>query len=229
MAELGEEALSIAIRSAEESFKGEIELLVQLEEGSVTARVTAAIGIALAVYGGIANYKSFKESVAEIASDAKAFNEYVKTTFLAKAQVREKSIYRVERRSKTPGRILKALKRYEWLEEHKKELSRSDQDRVRAVIERQLQLALEDLSKEDQEQLLKAMREIPSEGDDRPESPRVAIRGRHDQMELAIDKLEAGGEPIGEYVARARVKRGAPAVILTRQYPQSASRKRRLQ
>lgn len=67
----------------------------------------------LAIYGGVADYKGFKESIVAMCDDARDFAVDVFGPFSDKAGVPTKDIYRFERRLKTPGKLYRITKRLE--------------------------------------------------------------------------------------------------------------------
>lgn len=104
---LGRYAKRVAIRAAAEIYGGDVEIEVQIEEGSLITRVTVAGSILLGVYGFVANYKGFKEGVVEMCNDARD----VCGPFITKAGVAKEDVYRFERRLKTPGKLYRFSKR----------------------------------------------------------------------------------------------------------------------
>jgi hypothetical protein len=53
---LGQHAKRVAIRAAAEIYGGDVEIEVQIEEGSLITRVTVVGSILLGAYGFVANY-----------------------------------------------------------------------------------------------------------------------------------------------------------------------------
>jgi hypothetical protein len=64
---LGRYAKRVAIKAASEIYGGDVEIEVQLEEGSLRARITVVgtLSVLLGTYSFVANYKGFKESIVE--------------------------------------------------------------------------------------------------------------------------------------------------------------------
>lgn len=101
---LGRYAKRIAVRAAADIYGGEVEIEVQIEEGSLVTRVTVVgsiFSVLLATYGFVANYKGFKEGVVEMCGDAREFAVDVCTPFIKKAGVPNEEVHRSERRLKT--------------------------------------------------------------------------------------------------------------------------------
>jgi hypothetical protein len=122
---LGRYAKRIAIKAAAEIYGGDVEVEVQIEEGSLVTRVTI-IGLILGVYGHVADYKGFKESVVELCDDAREFAVDVCGPFVKKAGVSKEDVYRFERRLKTPGKLYRLGKRLDKLQHSVGELSPKD-------------------------------------------------------------------------------------------------------
>ncbi len=98
---LGRYAKRVAIKAAANIYGGDVEIEVQIEEGSLITRVTVA-GLLLIgeVYSHVADYKGFKDSVVELCDDAREFAVDVCAPFVKKAGVPEEDVYRFERRLK---------------------------------------------------------------------------------------------------------------------------------
>lgn len=171
---LGQTLSDIAYDEGSRFFRPGTELIVRLEEGSLKGWITV-LNITLATYGFVANYKGAKESAPELWSDVKyvasyafkkqlegivdegrSFSENVNKRFIAETETLPKSVTRTERRTKTPGRILRAYDRAQWLDSHRKSLSKADIVRETAYIASQLNIALDDLSESDKQNVVKA-------------------------------------------------------------------------
>ena len=114
--QLGEYLNATAIEKARNIFDHRVVIHVELEEGSLRSWVTVSGSFLLGLYGGLADYKGFKESISEIVHDARTFSEAIYEPFVKKADVSRNQIYRFERRLKTPGRMQRLVKRLERLE-----------------------------------------------------------------------------------------------------------------
>jgi len=111
---LGKRAEKIAIKAALDVYGGGVTVDVRLEEGSLRTWVSVA-GV-LAVYGAIADYKGFKESVQEMCKDAREYSVDVCGAFTEAAKANRGQVYRVERRLKTPGKLNRLLRKIEQLD-----------------------------------------------------------------------------------------------------------------
>ena len=102
---LGRYAKRLAIKAAADIYGGDVEIEVQIEEGSLITRLTVAGLIIGGMYSHVADYKGFKESVVELCDDAREFAVDVCAPFIKKAGVPKEDVYRFERRLKTPGKL----------------------------------------------------------------------------------------------------------------------------
>lgn len=203
---LGDQASALAALTANDLFPPETIIDVRLEEGSLKGWITA-IGL-LTVYGHIADYKGFKESVAEMVSDARAFSEAVSSKIFSQKELKGSVIYRQERRTKTPGRIKRVIQKREWLDDHRAQLSKADVEAMNYEIERLLQLVLADVEPSERAALRRVLGEqephLP-----RPEGPRVALPPtRLEQVVMFDPGYEVGPEAGADYHRRFRLSDG---------------------
>jgi hypothetical protein len=182
---LGRQAEKIAIQAAENVYGGGVTVDVLLEEGSLKTWVS--ITGALAIYGAIANYKGFKESVAEMCKDAREYSVDVCGAFAQAAKVNPGQVFRVERRLKTPGKLSRVLKKLEQLD---KAAETMGTDKLQAQI-REVQDELVAVQSELTEALvfenLPMIRERPRNR--RPEQFKVALKPEeeYEPMLLQLD------------------------------------------
>jgi hypothetical protein len=174
---LGLRASRTAASAALEIYRPETELIVKLSIGSLRGWATVVVGLQamLAGYNFVANYKGFKEGVSEIVTDGRQFSAYFNEHFLSETVKSPKAIYRTERRSKTPGKLLRAARRLDWIEQHRSQLPAKAVAEEKAYITKMLHQAMEDLSEEDQ-RLVKRYLKTEDKGDQGPDEPRTAIR-----------------------------------------------------
>ncbi|WGS18953.1 MULTISPECIES: hypothetical protein [unclassified Bradyrhizobium] len=185
---LGRYAKRVAIRAAADIYGGEVEIEVQIEEGSLITRVTVAGSIFLGVYGFVANYKGFKEGVVEMCNDAREFAVDVCKPFIKKAGVPKEDVYRFERRLKVPGKLYRLDKRLEQLEKSVGELSPHDMQRELGRLRSELESITEHLSPEERQLLsptLKRTKLPPPENWPAPEEPKAALR-KEDDLEQSL-------------------------------------------
>jgi len=177
----GEGTKAAAIEAVREIYRGNVCVDIRIDEGSVFLRAGVLGTIAwLSFIGG---YKGFKDTAIEAVHDAKVFSEWISKTFIEEAKPRESQIFRVERRTKTPGKILRLSKRLEELNEVLPRLSKSVREQQLEVVQRQFDEIKKDLTEDEATKLGKALRfenipplqeQLPS--DEMPDEPRVAIR-----------------------------------------------------
>jgi hypothetical protein len=152
---LGRRAQKIAVKTALEVYGGGVTVDVRLEEGSLRTWVSVA-GV-LAVYGAIADYKGFKESIQEMCKDAREYSVDVCGAFTEAAKVNKGQVYRVERRLKTPGKINRVLKKIEQLDKAAETMGTDKlQDQLKDVQD-ELQAIQSELSEEDRKKMRQAL------------------------------------------------------------------------
>jgi len=147
---LGKAADALASEAAKRIYDGGVVIDVELEEGSLIVRVTV-IGLltgqlALEVYSKVADYKGFKESVAELCDDAQEFAADVCGPFRKKAGATEEQVYRFERRLKTPGKLNRLAKRLQRLENSVATLSPKDMQKELSEANREFSRIVKDLT-----------------------------------------------------------------------------------
>jgi hypothetical protein len=150
---IGRSADSIAYSVAREIYGPTVNIEVKLEAGSLKGRIMVIASSAFLLYGGIADYKGFKESVAEMCADARSFGADVCGKFTKAAGASKRQVYRTERRLKTPGRIARVIDRLERLQRQLSDLSPRQVQQELYDINRQLEQIVRDLPPEDAELL----------------------------------------------------------------------------
>ena len=122
--QLGREASATAAFAATGLFSPDSEIEVVLEEGSLRGWCKViGIGLLVGTYHVAVDYKSLKENLPLIVHDARAYGETFFETFLPAIHIPSQQVYRTERRTKTPGKLLRVLERHEWLIAHRSQLS----------------------------------------------------------------------------------------------------------
>lgn len=141
----GGEALErAAYNAAREVYSFQVEVTIDIRAGSL--RGWAKIGaLGIAIYSGIANYPNFKNGLETLYRDAKdygsmAIDEFKKLT----DSIRQGDLYS-QRRTKTPGKLLRSLNRLQWLVKNSSELSTAQMQEEVRRLRYQLQSALDDL------------------------------------------------------------------------------------
>lgn len=189
---LGRYAERMAVKAARDVYGGGVTIDIELEEGSLITRMTV-FGALLGTYGVVADYKGFKESLGEIVKDAREFATFVSEPFVRKAGVDKDNVYRIERRSKTPGKLYRINKRLDRLEKSVHELSPNAIRRELADLRAELENALADVSAEEQAVVkseLTSNRNLPplNKWPERPEQMRVARPPVEQQVSFLKDE-----------------------------------------
>lgn len=203
---LGDETSVLAAHAAAKLFPLDSIIDVRLEEGSVRSWVSVLS--ALTIYSAIADYKGFKDSVAEMVRDAKQFGTVINEAIINNKAVSGSIVYRTERRTKTPGKIKRIIQKREWLDEHKDQLSIADINQQNYEIERLLQSVLADVEPSERVRLRKLL------GEDAPyvppmESRRVALPSKRiDQIGLFELESHAEEQVSADYHRRFRLSDG---------------------
>lgn len=203
---LGDAAALIAAQTALPIFDPSAIIDVRLAEGSVKGWIKVAT--VLTIYSSVADYKGFKESIVEIVHDSKRFSGLFIEKLSQSGQIKKGYMYRVERRTKTPGRIKKIIEKQEWLERHKSALRTSQIYQIEIEIEKMLQLVLLDLDPSDRAAIRKVLgREVPRLPI--PEESRHIIGTRQSDLSGVLFDLSPE-EPAGlaDYHARFRLRDG---------------------
>lgn len=179
---LGRYAKRVAVKAAADIYGGEVEIEVQIDEGSLITRITV-VGFLLSAYGIVADHKGFKESVVEMCGDAREFAVDVCAPFIKKAGVPEEDVYRFERRLKTPGKLYRFSKRLEKLEHSVDELSRRDVQKELGNLRTELDSITQHLSPQERQALdpiLNRPKLPPPKEWPIPEQPKFAVRKEDD-------------------------------------------------
>lgn len=194
-------ARSAALRN----FDTTVTITVEIVEGSTIGRITAYAGIIGLFTTPIANYKGVKDSVKEIYADARSFGSEVAEKAIQLAGVSGKQVYRIERRTKTVGKLRRLLNDIERLENSVNDLTPKQMKEELGRLNHELQAISTDLAPQEQQQLsqiLKTTKLPPPSRWPRPDehAPRAILRP--EQYELTIeqplqidDRLKARRKP----------------------------------
>jgi len=152
MEELGNRISVEAASIAQASFDLKIEVAVELEQGSLKGWARAqAVGVSLFLFVG--TYGDLKSGLRELIIDGRAFTTYVLDKIEQLTEVPKESIFRTERRTETPGRIDRALRRLEQLQANVHDLSPNQLEEEMKEVTILLRRAVEDLSQEDKRRI----------------------------------------------------------------------------
>jgi hypothetical protein len=113
LVEIGELSQVAAEDIAQRVYGGNVTLHIRIEEGSAKAWFTVVAGLATA----IGTYPTLRAGVIALVNDAREFGGIINTTFIEKSRAKDEQVFRVERRTKTPGKIARVIKRLDELNE----------------------------------------------------------------------------------------------------------------
>ncbi|MES0074967.1 hypothetical protein [Mesorhizobium sp. M0058] len=218
--EWGRIAESLSYETANRVFPGGVELVVSIEPGSTKTRVKVFLA-GLAVYGQIAIYPDFKQGLAEMVHDAREFAGTFNEQFIKTVGVPKADIVRKERRTETPGRLLRAINR---LEDLQRRLPSEPQHQMEQELQRivdQLRIGLSDLESAERESVIRTITDEYGSRLPAPLEPKLALRPseyRFEDEQYPMLALE-GGEPPRGFLGHLRTDRPLDQqLLLTRQH-----------
>jgi len=135
------------------NFNIEVQIVVDIEEGSLVGRITAIGAIILSTTSLISNYKGVKDSLNEICQDARSFGGDVCQRAIDYAGVSKRQVVRIERRTRTTGKLGRLLKDVERLEKSVDELSPSQMKGELSRFNHELEKIAKDLEPEERQAL----------------------------------------------------------------------------
>jgi hypothetical protein len=189
MRKFGRQVDRAARRAALRNFETAVLINVDIEEGSLIGRVTAFASIVLATTTLVSNYKGVKDGVKEMCEDARSFGADVCQKAIDLAGVSDKQVYRVERRTKTVGKLNRFLSDVERLEKSVDDLTPSQMRKELGRLNHELQLIAKDMEPEEQNGLKKVLRRTnlppPNKWPVTDEQPKAILKP--EQLELTYD------------------------------------------
>lgn len=141
--ELGARAVLRAIEAFREAYKFDATLQVRLERGSAKVWVAVLTVSMPTLYNGIASWPDFKSGLHEAVQDARAFGDLFNPAFVEEANAEPQEVYHTERRTKTPGKLLRGAIG----------LENAKSDRARTEALNEIKDALRDVGANDAHQL----------------------------------------------------------------------------
>jgi hypothetical protein len=225
---LGEATDRLAYEAADRVYGGGVSVDVELEEGSLKVRVTVIGSLVLSLYANVANYKGFKDSVADMCNEAREYTVDVCGAFKERAGAADTQVYRMERRLKTPGKLYRLLRKLEKLEGSVTELSPKEmRSRLRDAHE-ELEAILSDLSDEEGAVVVKAVnfkklppvKEWPRRGDE-DKMPRVATKRQSEEFDFFRDSRAVPEEE----ASNLRAEGGRPRLSYHNRFPVAKSKR----
>jgi hypothetical protein len=144
----GQQLVDIAGEAAAGIFDPDCIIEVRLKSGTLTAWALVVTSASL-LGGGILKYRDFKSNLIEMVEDAKKFGSWVNRTFIHKNNIPPSRVYRTESRTKTPGKLLRVVRRQDRLSLRAPHLSAEEIERETKEINRLTRDALDDLPPSD--------------------------------------------------------------------------------
>ena len=181
---LGEAATSLARAEAADIYGFPCEATIELEEGSLKGWITI-VGLVASIFNlsaatlvTINNYPTFKSNLALMMGDARKFASGFNDKFVAQAGVSNDEVFRTERRTKTIGKLWRAIHELEFIVENGNQLPQKELQVRAGRVRKLLDDVAADVSSEDMALIDKILRkQFPKTVPDL--MPRVAIRQRH--------------------------------------------------
>jgi hypothetical protein len=182
----------VAREAAIRNFESTVLINVEIEEGSIIGRVTAIATILTVYTGMISDYKGVKDSLAEMCEDARSFGADVCGKAVKLSGINKKQIYRLEKRTKTVGKLSRLLKDVERLENSTTDLSPAQMQKELGRLNHELQAIAEDLQPEEQQILGRILERTDLPAPERwpqaqIEPPKVALK--EEQYELTYEQI----------------------------------------
>jgi hypothetical protein len=157
MRKFGRQVDLAARRAALRNFETATLINVEIEEGSLIGRVTAYASIVLATTSLVSNYKGVKDGVKEMCEDARSFGADVCAKAIDLAGVSDKQVYRLERRTKTVGKLSRFLSDVERLEKSVDDLTPAQMRKELGRLNHELQSIAKDMEPAEQKGLEKVL------------------------------------------------------------------------
>jgi hypothetical protein len=151
------EAIAVGIEqqcpiAADVIYGSSVEIGIRLEEGSLKTWVVVAGSLCAA----IATYPEFKLGIKELYDDAKAFGNAILEIVEAETAVPKNRIYRVERRTKTVGRVHRLIRSIDKLKREAWKLDAAEREGRVLEIRYRLHSLLSEVDDERDKELLRA-------------------------------------------------------------------------
>lgn len=192
MRKFGRQVDRAARRAALRNFETVVLINVEIEEGSLIGRVTAFGAILLAATSLISNYKGVKDAVKDMCEDARSFGGDVCAKAIDLAGVNEKQVHRVERRTKTVGKLGRLLSDVDRLQKSVNELSPAQMRKELGRLNHELQIIAKDLEPAETKTLEKVLEHTklppPKKWPDRDQDELKAIL-KPEQFELTYESV----------------------------------------
>jgi hypothetical protein len=187
-----------ARQAAIRNFKTAVLINVEIEEGSLIGRVTALAALVAIYTGLISDYKGVKDGIMEMCKDARSFGLDVCTKAIDLAGISNKQVYRIERRTKTVGKLGRLLTDVERLEKSIDDLTPTQMRNELNRLNHELQTIARDLDQKENEALGKVLEKTRLPLPNRwpttdAEEPKAIVKP--EQFELEIDRFGTEATP----------------------------------
>jgi hypothetical protein len=116
LAELGRATDESARAAALRIYDQQVVIEVDLIEGTLWGKITVTGNVLLAAYTIYSGYPGALDATERLCKKANLFGDYVCSSFIKESGATPEQVARVERRTKTPGKLLRALRRLEHLD-----------------------------------------------------------------------------------------------------------------
>jgi len=194
--ELGKATDKITRDAATRIYNHPVSISVELIEGTLWGKIKVTGAVLLSVYTVASGYKGLIDSAELACSQAKSFGHDVCGAFIKESGANPQQVVRLEKRLKTPGKLRRALRRIERLDNMATSLSKAQLEEQLKIARLELEAAIKDLDQEELNALksglqfdnLPPFNHWPTQ---RPkaEMPRVAIRVQGAQLQFGKDLM----------------------------------------
>src|SRR5258708_6117312 len=200
--ELGRATDEFARAAALRIYSQPIEIEVELIEGTLWGKIKVTGQVFVTTTAVYASYAGALDTTERLCKQANLFGDYVCSSFIKEAGVTPQQVARVERRTKTPGKLLRALRRLEQLDKAAATMSKEAIEGELHKATAQLSGAIHDLSPEEAKILEKGLSfknlppltDWPKKDTQVVEMPKVGVTARRAKFKL--EDLLAGNESV---------------------------------
>lgn len=210
--QLGRATDELARVAALRIYAQQIFIEVELIEGTLWGKIKLAGGVFVTATTLYASYGGLIDTTERLCKQANLFGDYVCSSFIKEAGATPQQVARVERRTKTPGKLLRALRRLERLDRAAATMSKEAIESELHEARAQLNGAIYDLSPEEVYILgkglifknLPPLSDWPEKDTQTAQMPKVGITVRAAKFQLG--DLMAGNESAEGLPKRRRLQ-----------------------
>lgn len=178
---------------------------VDLYSGSLKGKVLFVIPVLFGSFNFVSGYKGFKEGIPEIIADGKYVAGKINDLVLGQPEVRGATVFRTERRSRTPGKIARYIKKREWVSTHRTELSAIDLQQESAKLGRLESEILSDIAASERSKI-SAMLNDPELPITTTEPERMAVTRSLPEQSVLFDATEITLPKPSDFHSRFRIR-----------------------